>query len=289
MSAIKHILWITLAASVSGTAISQEPTSSVGDGNEEERSDLERLPDVLECNKFSWMENCEVLNRQAKRNPAAPIRARASDGTEYTFAPDTPSTVITHMLNPTSESASAMVARERRMRERDELAARLARIAIKQQYGEFGFGDFDGPGGEPLSVQEVQAQNAKNEASSLKNVRASQSIDYESVRVFVFYDSDCAYCRRSMPEWIQLKNAHPGLDLRLLQMNEDDRYLQLVRNEYELPAVPLTGAKREDILRRVETTPTVWIEDKSSKRTRVLSGYQSMSNLEREIAQVSQK
>ncbi|WP_209064736.1 thioredoxin family protein [Endozoicomonas sp. G2_2] len=246
----------------------------------------DELPDVLDCKQFDWMKNCSALNRQAKRHPEAPIRAKAPDGTEYTFAPQTPTTVIAHMLDPSIETARAMVLRERRMAERDKNAAQYARQAIKELDGGFGFSEFEG-GLE--SIEGIRDKNAREQVSVLGSTVKKYDIASDKVRVYVFYDSNCGYCRKSLPEWKRLTDAHPDLDMRLLQLNDDTPFLSRVRSVFGLDAATLRGAKRKQIMDRVTMTPTVWIQDEQSNKTTVLRGYQPMRDLEKAIARVSQE
>lgn len=279
---------IAIAALLLATGAVHAQTGSVSpDSSKQQRNgsiDYSDLPDVLECNQFDWMENCEALNKQAKRNPQAPIRAKASDGTEYTFAPQTPTTVITHMLNPTLASARAMVKQERQMAARDEQAAELARQAIIEMDGSFGFAGFENG---PTSIQDVRTQNATAEMKALPDITAGADIDTSAVKVFVFYSSMCSACHRNMTEWHQLAVAHPDLSIRLLQIDRNPNFLQRVNEIYDLPAARLAGDKKEAIISRLRATPTVWIQSQKDDTTRVIQGYTPMRTLERAISTVS--
>lgn len=65
-----------------------------------ENEELDKLPNILDCQNMQWMKNCTELNRNAKKNPNAPLRITNNKGLEFNFQPGTPSAVIRLQLEP---------------------------------------------------------------------------------------------------------------------------------------------------------------------------------------------
>lgn len=47
---------------------------------EKEEQELAKLPNILDCQNMKWLENCSTINKQAKKNPNAPMRITNAKG-----------------------------------------------------------------------------------------------------------------------------------------------------------------------------------------------------------------
>lgn len=69
--------------------------------DDRQNAEIDKLPNILDCQNMDWMKNCSELNRNAKKNPQAPMRMIGKNGVEFNFQPGTPSAVINLQLNQT--------------------------------------------------------------------------------------------------------------------------------------------------------------------------------------------
>lgn len=77
--------------------------------SKKEDEELAKLPNIMDCQNMQWMKNCTEVNKQAKKNPTAPIRVTNASGLEFNFVPGTPSAMIRLQLEQTPEAAMAAV------------------------------------------------------------------------------------------------------------------------------------------------------------------------------------
>lgn len=71
-----------------------------------EENELAKLPNIFDCQNMQWMQNCSELNKQAKKNPSAPIRVTNAKGLGSTV-PGTPSAMMRLQLEQSPEAAKA--------------------------------------------------------------------------------------------------------------------------------------------------------------------------------------
>lgn len=233
-----------------------------------------QMTDVLKCNKLDWLKNCEEINKRILENPGAPIRVVDRTGLEFAFAPGTPSVIMNHVLEPTEESAKLVVDYNEKFYKRMELAAEVAgKEVIKRGY-------------ENTALLAGYQRNSdglmgKSEFEPLPKINTT------NVRVFVFYDSKCAYCKRLLPELVLLKQRTPELALSMLQMDRDTAYLKYIKEDLGFRAASLDDRKLAEYEGRVKRTPTIWIQDMRSKKTTVIEGLTDVYRLEKAIVEVA--
>jgi len=271
---------VVLAATVSLAGAQQGARGQGDNGEGAPARPYANAPDVLNCGELRWLDNCETINRQAKQNPGSPIRINGPDGLEFNFAPDTPSVVIEHTLNPSKESAAALVDYYDAIGERYKKAASLARDEII---------DRGGRAARHAKVLEQRLQNGRPGSPGISiNDSSSASINPDNVRVFVFYKPSCPVCKRFMPKVASVQERNPDLVISGLQLEDNAGYREKVAEQYGIPVKTLSTEERQRYKGHVDTVPTVWVQDENSSETRVVEGDVSSARLEQLIAEVSQ-
>jgi hypothetical protein len=108
-----------------------------------EEEELSHIPDLIDCQRVSWMENCKAINKQAKKHPTMPIRLHDKNGHEWNFAPGTPSAMIYHQLEMTPESARALVEYLEKSFSLNKRAASTYKTALYEKGGMTSVNDLD--------------------------------------------------------------------------------------------------------------------------------------------------
>jgi len=220
---------------------------------------------ILDCNEFSWMQNCTEVNKNASEHPDVPLRVKTKSGHELNIAPGTPTALMNMMLKGTPESAAEFadyLERDEKLRQR---AASLWKAEMAKRGGING------------SLKELQT----------KLTGPPKDIDYDRIKTFVFYDSECAYCKKMLPELKALKDRHPKLKLSLLQIDLNKPALIAINKKYGLNAKLLSGPGRAKFLPLISKTPTVWIQDNKNKADLPTFNFMRAAELESVLAKVS--
>ncbi len=228
--------------------------------------DNENYVGVLDCNQFSWMQNCTDVNKQAKEHPDVPLRVNTKDGHELNIKPGTPTPMMNMLIKRSRESVKAFADYlEEDGRQRKQLAN--------------------------LWKAEMDERGGINDSRLIYQLKAgkslTKSIDYKRMKTFVFYDSNCRYCKKMLPELAKLKKKHPQLKLSLIQINLDKKDLAKINQTYHLNAKLLVGPRRKELLPQIQRTPTVWIQDASTKKTNILTRFMTAAQLEETLSKVT--
>ncbi|TJY57369.1 hypothetical protein E4T66_18355 [Sinimarinibacterium sp. CAU 1509] len=229
------------------------------------------IPSFLDCHKLSWVTNCKEIDKIARENPGAPLRLTNPDGLELYFVPGTPTAMIYHQLNPTPESARALIEYNRRYMAQMEKAAAVSLKVL----GEMG-------GTDPVGSSGMRTSSVKPSSKG-----GPVTINAKNIRVWMFYDSKCSPCRQTIPEVYLLAKQNPSLDLTLLQMDDDLDYVDQLRTDMSLKAGPIPAKDRASLLPKIRQTPTFWVQDTRNKKTTVMEGYMSVTELSARLADLS--
>lgn len=235
----------------------------------EENERLEKIPDPLNCNSFSWMESCEEINRQAKLNPQAPIRVRRADGLEFNFPPGTPSPVMNAMLDDRPEATRAMIDHL------DSLIGHHSRLA--KQYTTLLWAQ----GG--LKNAEISADRS---SSLIEAPR--KTIDVNNVALRIFYDSRCAACKVTLRNIKTLRERYPKIEISAFQFDSSEKALEQTKEYYGIDARILSDAEKRKLQNSgMNTVPTMWIDNPREKHRLQREGTVSLTVLEDELERVS--
>lgn len=235
----------------------------------EEQKRLDELPDPLDCNSFSWMQSCESINRQAKKNPTAPIRVYSREGVELNIPPGTSSAMIAHLVNNDEASTRAFIADVDRMMKHNQEAANLYK---KTLWAQGGYKNFETS--TDLAFETLQ--------------KPKETIDPSKVAISIFYDTNCAACRTTLDNLKLLKERYPNLRISGFQMNHDQKGLEEIKELYALPARELSQQEMEKLRNEgIVGTPTLWIDNRATKKRLARVGPVSLTVIENELERIS--
>ncbi|KKN96194.1 hypothetical protein LCGC14_0171240 [marine sediment metagenome] len=230
---------------------------------ERENDSIDRLPNILDCQKMQWMENCSTINREAKKNPNAPIRLTNSDGVEFNFVPGTPSAIIRLQLEQSPEAAMEAVR------------------YMDRTWGEY-----------KMSAQLYQ--EAMWEAGPLENIigldRAlalrdqPKDINTSSLSLSVFVHSQCGACEVQLSTLGKLQERYPELRIAVFQFDDNQAGFDRKITGNGLRGRILKPQEAEAALKAgVDKWPTVWIDNNASRKRETLSGVRTILQLENSL------
>jgi hypothetical protein len=230
---------------------------------ERENDSIDRLPNILDCQKMQWMENCSTINREAKKNPNAPIRLTNSDGVEFNFVPGTPSPIIRLQLEQSPEAAMEAVR------------------YMDRTWGEY-----------KMSAQLYQ--EAMWEAGPLENIigldRAlalrdqPKDINTSSLSLSVFVHSQCGACEVQLSTLGKLQERYPELRIAVFQFDDNQAGFDRKITGNGLRGRILKPQEAEAALKAgVDKWPTVWIDNNASRKRETLSGVRTILQLENSL------
>lgn len=256
---VENIIQQTTSAAVSAVVTELE--------RREERR-LESMPDVLDCNSFSWMNKCEVINKQAKQNPTSHIRVMSKDGVEFNFPPGTSSAEMAHLLNNDEASTRAYVqSLDKAFKHHTAAAERYT----KMLWAQGGFKNL-------MSTEEYKQ----------KSSQPLETVDTDKVAVSIFYSSTCPTCKTTLRNISVLKEKYPTLSITAFQTDDAPDGPSYIKERYGIPARALSETEKQQIRERgVTGVPTVWIDNRANKHRSQRQGPLSLSVLEAELEQVS--
>lgn len=236
---------------------------------QQEKERLEKIPDPLDCNSFSWMESCEEINRQAKLNPQAPMRVKRRDGLEFNFPPGTPSPVINAMLSDSPQATQAMIDHM------DALIGHHTKLAKQYQTMLWAQGG--------LKNAEISADRAFSEIDAPRD-----TINQDNVALRIFYDSRCAACKVTLRNIKLLKQRYPDLQVSAFQFDSNDAALKQTKEYFGIDARALSSAEKNKLRNSgMDTVPTLWIDNPGEKHRLQREGTVSLTVLEDELERVS--
>jgi hypothetical protein len=228
-----------------------------------EDEELAKLPNIMDCQNMQWMKNCTEINKQAKKNPNAPIRVTNSDGLEFNFVPGTPSPMIRLQLEQTPEAAMA------------------ALRYMDQTWGEY-------------KQSASLYQTAMWEAGPLDNIigldkakeisEAPKAINTKDVVLSVFVHSMCGACEVQLSTLAKLQERYPSLKINVFQFDQNPDGFKVKVTDRGLRGRMLNAQEANNALKAgVDKWPTTWIDNIPMKQRETLSGVKSIVQLEERL------
>lgn len=228
-----------------------------------EDQELEKLPNIMDCQNMQWMQNCTEVNKQAKKNPTAPIRVTNAKGLEFNFVPGTPSSVIRLQLEQTPEAAMAAV-----------------------KYMDSTWGEY--------KKSATLYQNAMWDAGPMKNIigldkakqiaDSAKAINTQDITMSVFVQSQCGACEVQLATLSKLQERYPSLKISVFQVDENAEVFKTKVTDQGLRGRMLNALEAHNALKAgVEKWPTIWIDSPALKKRDSLSGTRSMVQIEERL------
>ncbi|WP_017520028.1 TlpA family protein disulfide reductase (plasmid) [Pseudomonas nitroreducens] len=225
-----------------------------------ENDDLDKLPNILDCQNMEWMKNCTELNRNAKKNPNAPLRITNNRGLEFNFQPGTPSAVIKLQLEQTPQAANELVTYMDQTWGQYKQAADLYQMAMWQR------GD----------LENIQGLDAAVEKST-----AVKAIDTDALSISVFTESTCPVCDRQLATLSRLVQKYPKLKVKVFQLDRDSQVFAEKVTGRGLTGRMLTKAEQDNVTKMgITAWPITWIDNLRVSRRETLVGNRTLNQLE---------
>ncbi len=248
--------------------INQAVKQAVEDERRKEEEMLDKLPDVIECDKMQWMTSCDVINRQAKKNPGAPVRVTSRDGIEFNFQPGLPSAVIRLQLEQTPEAAAAYIEYMGKTMGAYKNVASLYSTQLAKRGGMENIRTYD------------QIRIDQGKIPELPN---------DKVTVSVFVDSTCNACDILLRN-LQVFNArHPNSTLSVYMVdNSPQAFREKVTTLGFKGRILKPGEVNKVIEKGTNGWPAIWLDNKSAGSRDILVGVKTVKMLEDRIMSIGQ-
>ncbi len=228
-----------------------------------EDAELAKLPNILDCQNMQWMENCTEVNKQAKKNPTAPVRIQNQEGLEFNFVPGTPSAVIRLQLEQTPEAATAAV------RYMDSTWGEYKRSADLYKQAMWREGPLDN----------IIGLDRAMEASN-----APKAINTEALSLSVFVHSQCGACEVQLSTIGQLQSRYPKLKITVYQFDNNEEGFRTKVTNNGLKGRILRPDEIEKVMASgVDKWPTTWIDNLQLRTRERLPSVRSIVQLEEKM------
>ncbi|HDS0956871.1 TPA: conjugal transfer protein TraF [Pseudomonas putida] len=225
-----------------------------------ENAELDKLPNILDCQNMDWMKNCSELNRNAKKNPQAPMRMIGRNGVEFNFQPGTPSAVIKLQLEQTPEAAAELVNYMDNTWGEYHKSAELYKMAMWKN------GD----------LKNIKGLDAATEKSAAKKY-----IDTDNVSMSVFVESTCPVCEKQLQILSSVQQKYPKLKIKIFQLDGDREAFSRHVTQRGLTGRVLTREESINIQKLgVTSWPISWIDNIKVNRRKSLVGNRTLKQLE---------
>ncbi|RMM39051.1 conjugal transfer protein TraF (plasmid) [Pseudomonas amygdali pv. lachrymans] len=228
--------------------------------DDRENAELDKLPNILDCQNMDWMKNCSELNRNAKKNPQAPMRMIGKNGVEFNFQPGTPSAVIKLQLNQTPEAAAELVSYMDETWGEYHKSADLYQMAMWRN-------------GELKNIKGLDAATEK--AAEVKY------IDTDNVSMSVFVESTCPVCEKQLQILSSVQQKYPKLKIKIFQLDGDrDAFTKHV-TQRGLTGRVLSREERVSLQKLgITSWPISWIDNTKVNRRKSIVGNRTLRQLE---------
>lgn len=260
----------------SGSAISNAPstqeilTSAMASAIEEvnnrqaarEEMELAKLPNIIDCQNMKWLENCTEINKQAKKNPNAPIRIKNQTGLEFNFQPGTPSAIMRLQLEQTPAAAEAAVRYMDSTWGEYKKAAALSQVALWQ----------------------VKLQNIKGLEAAQNDLKAVKDFDVKGLSISVFVESTCPICERYLGQLETLQKKYPELSIRVFQLDQNkEAFMQKVARRGLRGKVLEPEMTAKLMQAGIRSWPVSWIDHMPTKKRETILGNRTVAQLENRL------
>jgi len=228
---------------------------------------LDSIPDILKCDRMSWFENCDELNRHTKRNPQGHLRAKDINGIEHNFPPGTPSVVINAMVSQDDKSMKEFI-----------LHLDQKNAGFKLLTSNF--------------TRTVSEMGGMKSVRTLDQMRLDESkpknIDPSKLRINAFIHSECSACFILMENLVTFKEKYPQININVFLTDNAPEYLKNEVIGKGFKGKILTQVQTEKVKQRgFLGWPVTWVENPSAGVRDVMLGVKTMGIIENRSYQVS--
>lgn len=225
-----------------------------------DNAELDKLPNILECQNMEWMKNCTEMNRAAKKNPSAPMRFVNKKGLEFNFAPGTPSAMIRLQLEQSPEAAKDYLMYMDKTWGEYTKSAELYKMATWQA-------------GELENMKGLDA--AKEKASAVKYINTDE------VSMSVFVESTCPVCERQLDNLEKVQIKYPKLKIKIFQLDADREAFTRNISKRGLSGRIVSTDERAKLEKMgITAWPISWVDNTAKSARTTLVGNKTLSQLE---------
>lgn len=244
-----------LLASAMATAIEEVNNRQAA----REEMELAKLPNIVDCQNMKWLENCSEINKQAKKNPNAPIRITNQSGLEFNFQPGTPSAIMRLQLEQTPAAAEAAV------RYMDATWGEYKKSAALSQ----------------VAMWQVELENIKGLEAAQNDLKSMKEFDVKGLSISVFVESTCPVCDRYLGQLETLQKKYPQLSIRVFQLDQNkEAFMQKVARRGLRGKVLEPEMTAKLMQAGIRSWPVSWIDHLPTKKRETILGNRTLAQLE---------
>lgn len=231
---------------------------------EYDRQMYDPLPNRIDCEMQSYLENCDHINLMLKKHPDAPMRIPTKEGTEVVLQPDTPTAFVDFILSPNQESAKKTLTFWRNQINRLESVSDSMYSEIFEQGGV------------------IPGQTSIEHRSQ---PRLSEFInETEDLKLVMIVESSCPACKYQLGIVKNMADRFPNLNIVIYQLDQNfERFQQNVIDQ-GLTGEVLHPAKAEQVLKSIQGWPFTRITNTTTDYKLEFYGSKPTQSLVQEIA-----
>ncbi|MBJ2215991.1 MULTISPECIES: hypothetical protein [Pseudomonas] len=228
-----------------------------------EENELAKLPNIFDCQNMQWMQNCSELNKQAKKNPSAPIRVTNAKGLEFNFVPGTPSAMMRLQLEQSPEAAKAALMFQDSSWGEYKKSAKLYQTAMWEA----------GPLDNLIGLDRAKALSEQ-----------PKEINTKALTMSVFVHSQCGACDIQLTTMDKIQKRYPDLKITVFQFDQNASGFKSKVTDRGLSGRMLSPAEaRKALASGVDKWPTIWIDNTAQRKRDSLSGTRSLVQVEERL------
>ncbi len=225
-----------------------------------EEQELAKLPNILDCQNMKWLENCSTINKQAKKNPNAPMRVTNAKGLEFNFQPGTPSAMIRLQLEQSPEAAAAAVKYMDQTWGEYKQSASLYQVAMWENQ----------------DLQNINGLEAAQDAQ-----KALKNLDTKNLSVSIFIESTCPVCDRYLGAVEKLQKRYPTLSIRVFQLDNNQEAFIAKVGSRGLRGRILSPSEVAKVQQQgIRSWPVTWVDHLPTKKRETILGNRTLNQVE---------
>jgi hypothetical protein len=228
---------------------------------------FDSLPDVIECEKLEWMKSCDVINREAKKNPNAPLRIISKDGIEFNFVPGMSSQAIRLQLERTPEAA------EEYIRSMGKTMGAYKEVAS-------------------VYTEQLSVMGGMDNVRTIDQMRIDDLdvpvIDYSAVAMSIFIESNCSACDILMNNVKTFSKRHPKAKFNVYMVNNDPKAFKEKVLSKGFAGRILKPSETLKVIEKGSTGwPVIWLDNGSQRSRDILLGVSTSKMIENRLLSIS--
>jgi len=211
------------------------------------------MPDIVDCKRAKWMDNCETVNFLLKKNNGGPIRVKSIDGVTQTLSSETPTQLINILIGGDARAIAEYYKYLEHDRKRND--------EVGQQISAF------------FRAKKFNGDNAPTLNHEL------ESIDLSNYILSVFVSQYEPGSKGIVSVASSLKKTHPTLKVQIIAVNSD---LEWIKNSIDSSEFDKVDSATSTVVKKwgVDTYPTIYISEMGEGNSAMQSGFMSKVQLQ---------